>query len=182
MCGRLWLLRSHEGPWKYQIRLELDTGYLIYLFRLQWFSVLDGCRSTWYCWCRSIVEEACRSISGDECRSIEFFPKQLLLESDLYHRAFACWAVPRLWNYLVVYLLLVCRLLFLLQSSLVVFIYPTTNRVVSISHTVEISVDRFVVSSVGRCSLSSSLLRLSVDRWQACHVERWCIPIPRGMM
>ncbi|KAF3570407.1 hypothetical protein F2Q69_00058794 [Brassica cretica] len=71
---------------------------------------------------------------------------------------------------------------FYCKALVVVFIYPTTNRVVSISHTVEISVDRFVVGSVGRCSLSSSLLRLSVDRWQACHVERWCIPIPRGMM
>ncbi|KAF3561410.1 hypothetical protein DY000_02013589 [Brassica cretica] len=51
---------------------------------------------------------------------------------------------------------------------MVVFICPTTNRVVSISHTVDASVDRFVVGSVGRFRIVCVHRRnwMSVDRFR----------------
>ena len=73
-----------------------------------------------------------------------------------------------------------CR--FYCITFMMVIIFQIANRVVSFSYTVDSSVDRWVVGDVGRFSFLVSLMRLSIDRCRDCSVDRWCIPLPRGMM
>ena len=174
MCGPLLLLRGHLGPWKYQIRLELDTRHQVHHFCLQWFLVLDGCQSMSHCCCRSIVVDECRSMGGLLCRSdgfYLFFPKQFLIDDDLLHREFACWVVPHLWNLHVVHLRR--KPLFLLHSFHDGDYLPNCQSSSLLLSHGQLLCWSMVGGNVGRCSFTVSPMRLSIDRWWACCVDWW---------